>query len=158
MDKYPGKSVDPNFIDDVHCPNLFATSEIQAQVKQFNIEHGERDGHRLVHSSIEGPENAVYARGHSTVWDVKLPDFWRWLVDKDSITVHITSTCPNNYFVARTTVEGFVTSPTGGDYSRCSFNWIAYAKRQDLPDLVVERPMNEKEKAHLERMELDKLG
>jgi hypothetical protein len=60
-------------------------------VKPFNIPHPTKEGKRLVHACLEGPENGVYYRG--TMRDsnvINLPDYWEGLVDIDSITVHLT--------------------------------------------------------------------
>ena len=60
-------------------------------VKPFNIPHPTKEGKRLVHACLEGPENGVYYRG--TMKDcnkINLPDYWEGLVDIDSITVHLT--------------------------------------------------------------------
>jgi hypothetical protein len=59
--------------------------------KNFDIPHPIKDGWRLTHTCIEGPEAAVYFRGrlqNSNV--INIPDYWEKLVDVNSITVSIT--------------------------------------------------------------------
>ena len=59
--------------------------------KNFDIPHPTKEGWRLRHTCPEGPSNDVYIRGklkNSNIID--LPDYWRKLVDTDSITVSIT--------------------------------------------------------------------
>jgi len=59
--------------------------------KHFDIEHPTKDGYRLRHSCLEGPENAVYYRGklvNSNI--IELPSYWRGFVDPESITVNLT--------------------------------------------------------------------
>ncbi len=59
--------------------------------KSFDIEHPNKDGWRLRHVCVEGPESAVYVRGRLTGKNViELPEYWNGLVDYDSITVNLT--------------------------------------------------------------------
>jgi hypothetical protein len=59
--------------------------------KNFDIPHPTKEGWRLTHSCLEGPEAAVYVRGKLTNTNViKLPEYWEKLVDPDTITVSIT--------------------------------------------------------------------
>jgi hypothetical protein len=59
--------------------------------KNFDIPHPTKDGWRLTHSCIEGPEAAVYIRGKLINKNViELPEYWKKLVDPNTITVSIT--------------------------------------------------------------------
>lgn len=59
--------------------------------KHFDIKHPTKEGHRLRHSCLEGPENGVYYRGKLVDGNViQLPDYWRGLVDPETITVNLT--------------------------------------------------------------------
>ena len=59
--------------------------------KNFDIPHPTKDGWRLTHSCVEGPEAAVYIRGKLINKNViKLPEYWKKLVDPNTITVSIT--------------------------------------------------------------------
>ncbi len=59
-------------------------------VKAFNIPHPTKDGKRLWHGCLEGPEYAVYVRGRLTGDDsITLPDYWSELVHEDTITVQL---------------------------------------------------------------------
>ena len=56
--------------------------------KGFDIKHPNKKGHRLRHVCVEGPEAAVYVRGtlkNSNI--IELPEYWKGLVDPESITV-----------------------------------------------------------------------
>ena len=56
--------------------------------KNFDIPHPTKDGHRLRHVCIEGPSADVYVRGKLKNDNViKLPEYWRGLVDPESIDV-----------------------------------------------------------------------
>ncbi len=58
--------------------------------KSFDIEHPNKDGWRLRHVCVEGPESAVYIRGRLTGKNmIELPKYWNGLVDYDSITVQL---------------------------------------------------------------------
>jgi hypothetical protein len=59
--------------------------------KNFDIPHPTKEGWRLTHSCLEGPEAAVYVRGKLINENIiKLPEYWEKLVDPDTITVSIT--------------------------------------------------------------------
>ena len=59
--------------------------------KNFDIPHPTKEGWRLRHTCPEGPSNDVYIRGKLKNLNViDLPDYWRELVDPDSITISIT--------------------------------------------------------------------
>jgi len=64
----------------------------KADVKSFDIPHPNKDGWRLRHVCVEGPEDGpIYIRGKlNGNNDIVLPDYWRGLIDEDSITVHLT--------------------------------------------------------------------
>lgn len=64
----------------------------QQSWKSFDIKHPNKKGWRLRHVCIEGPEAAVYIRGKLDGESIiKLPDYWKGLVDYDSITVNLTA-------------------------------------------------------------------
>lgn len=59
--------------------------------KSFDIKHPNKEGWRLRHVCVEGPEAAIYIRGKLNGDNmIPLPDYWKGLVDYDSITVHLT--------------------------------------------------------------------
>ena len=66
-----------------------------AATKSFDIEHPTKEGMRLHHGSLEGPEHGVYVRGRLEGDTIELPDYWLGLVDEDTITVQLT---PNKGF------------------------------------------------------------
>ena len=58
--------------------------------KSFDIEHPSKEGHRLRHVCVEGPTSDVYVRGRLKDKNViELPEYWKGLVDSDSVTVHL---------------------------------------------------------------------
>ena len=76
------------------APNhkLEVNGSFAATSKSFDIEHPTKEGMRLHHGSLEGPEHGVYVRGRLTDSNViVLPDYWTGLVDEDTITVQLTA-------------------------------------------------------------------
>ena len=59
--------------------------------KNFDIPHPTKEGWRLTHSCLEGPEAAVYVRGKLINTNIiKLPEYWEKLVDPNTITISVT--------------------------------------------------------------------
>jgi hypothetical protein len=59
--------------------------------KNFDIPHPTKEGWRLRHVCIEGPSADVYVRGRLSNSNViELPEYWRRLVDPETITVNLT--------------------------------------------------------------------
>lgn len=121
-----------------------AFTNVAAPFKKFDIPHPTRSGHRLVHTCLEGPEIGVYYRGKLKDSNViLLPEYWRGLVDAESITVNLT---PHEFYQ-----ELFVKSiewgtkiniqNNSGGAINCSY--VVYGKRKDVPDLEVEYEGNE---------------
>jgi len=70
---------------------ILSDGTFNAQVKNFDIPHPTKDGYRLRHSVLEGPEAGVYIRGKVTGEGIiELPDYWTGLVHEDSISVQLT--------------------------------------------------------------------
>jgi hypothetical protein len=116
-----------------------AFSSVAAPFKQFDIPHPTKLNHRLVHTCLEGPEIGVYYRGKlidSTI--IELPEYWRGLVDPESITVNLTPHgCYQELFVK--TIEWgtrVIIQNNSGGAINCSY--VVYGKRKDVPDLEVE--------------------
>jgi hypothetical protein len=71
---------------------LEVNGSFAATTKSFDIEHPTKEGMRLHHGSLEGPEHGVYVRGRLKDSNViVLPDYWTGLVDEDTITVQLTA-------------------------------------------------------------------
>ena len=72
--------------------NVSVAGALTATTKSFVIDHPTKEGMKLRHGSLEGPEDGVYVRGRlagETV--IELPDYWTGLVHEDSITVQLTA-------------------------------------------------------------------
>jgi hypothetical protein len=117
---------------------------VAAPFKQFDIVHPNKKGMRLRHACIEGPEVGVYYRGKlKDVNIIELPDYWRNLVDAESITVNLTPHgCYQELFVkAIEWGTRIVIQNNSGNSIDCSY--VVYGKRKDVPDLEVEYIGNE---------------
>ena len=67
------------------------SGNLSATTKSFDIEHPTKEGMRLHHGVLEGPEHGVYVRGQENGYIIELPEYWTGLVDEDSITVQLTA-------------------------------------------------------------------
>ena len=107
--------------------NLFANS------KSFLIKNQNKEGYNLRHGSVEGPENGVYLRGKSNNGIVELPDYWKWLIDNESVTVILTSHCGDEVFVEEITESAVI---VGGN--NCEFSYVIYGERKDIGKMDIE--------------------
>lgn len=127
------------------CNNVSLRGTINVQAwKEFDIPHPTKNNHRLVHACIEGPEIGVYYRGKLKDSNViLLPEYWRGLVDPETITVNLTPhECYQELFVksiewgTRINIQN-----NSGGAINCSY--VVYGTRKDVPDLEVEYEGNE---------------
>ena len=117
----------------------FATwsSSIVATSKLFDIKHPSKRNHRLAHASLEGPEIGVYYRGvlkDSQI--INLPDYWKDLVDSNTITVHLTPIGNYQYLHYTLAKNKIVVRNFGNTSIHCSY--IVYGERKDVDRLTVE--------------------
>ena len=129
-------TTDAHFIGDIT-----KTSGTPPGCKLFDIKHPTKDGHRLAHACIEGPEVAVYTRGRVCNGNnvIDLPAYWSGLVDYETITVQLTALGSHqNVIVKRISpIEQRVyLQAQGGMPVDCFYHIMA--QRKDVPNLVVE--------------------
>ena len=112
--------------------------------KSFDIVHPTKGkGHRLRYGCLEGPELGVYVRGVlQGTNEIELPDYWKDLVDEDSITVQLTpigshqSLC---YAVAKMKDRiSILVNPHGFNTHTIRCSYTVYAERKDVKKLVTE--------------------
>ena len=117
----------------------FATwsSSIVATSKLFDIKHPSKENHRLAHASLEGPEIGVYYRGRLKGSNkITLPEYWKDLVHKDSITVDITPIGHDqNIFVKEFDNEKIIIE-VNSLHIDCFYH--VYGERKDVDKLKVE--------------------
>lgn len=107
--------------------------------KPFDIKHPTKEGHRLRHVSLEGPEIAVYYRGKlDGEYVIKLPEYWSGLVDESTITVQLT---PYKYsdptlYVKEVQSDKIIIGSEKLTKIYCYYT--VFAERKDLENLIVE--------------------
>jgi len=116
-----------------------AAGGVAAPFKKFDIPHPSKEGYRLVHSCLEGPEIGVYIRGRLIKSNtIELPYYWKDLVDLETITVNLTphNTYQELYYKIGEWGRTIKVFSNSGGIIDCSYT--IYAERKDLPKLVIE--------------------
>ena len=131
-----------NITTDAHfVGDITKTSGTPPGCKLFDIQHPTKDGYRLAHACIEGPEVAVYTRGRVCNGKnvIDLPEYWDGLVDYETLTVQLTCLGSHqNVIVKRISpMERKVYLQSQGGMPVDAFYHIM-AQRKDVPNLVVE--------------------
>ena len=108
--------------------------------KGFDIKHPNKKGHRLRHVCIEGPEAGVYVRGRLNKGNkIELPDYWKGLVDTESITVSLTAIGAGNQDLFVEKIEwGKTVIVKSGTGSNVDCYYMINASRIDGEPLIVE--------------------
>ena len=106
--------------------------------KGFDIVHPSKKGHRLRHICLEGPEGGVYVRGKvKNDKEILLPDYWKDLVDINSITVQLQPIgAHQDIIVKRWDAEKVELQSKPGIPIHCFYH--IFAERIDGEQLVVE--------------------
>jgi hypothetical protein len=118
--------------------NLTATS------KAFDIPHPnpekKAEGMRLKHGNLEGPEHGVYVRGRQlNDKEIELPEYWRDLVDPDSITVQLTSVGSHQNLYVKEIKDNVVYIGNGNLFSnKIDCYYFIQAERKDIEKITVE--------------------
>ena len=114
------------------------SGSIVATTKLFDIKHPTKEGYRLAHACLEGPENGVYVRGklknHKIIL---LPEYWRNLINIDTITVQLQPIgAHQDIIVKRWDAEKVELQSKPGIPIHCFYH--IFAERQDVKQLVTE--------------------
>ena len=114
----------------------FATAD--SKPKPFDIKHPSKEGYRLRYACIEGPEVGVYCRGRVRGEKIiKLPDYWKDLVDVESISVQLQPIGAHQDVIVKRWDEEFIyLQAQGGMPVNCFYH--VYAARKDVNPLYVE--------------------
>ena len=106
--------------------------------KAFDVPHPTKNGYRLRHICIEGPESAVYYRGRlKNQKKIVLQKYWKDLVDIDSITVQLQSIgVHQDIIVKRWDDENIFLQSQGALPINCFFH--VFAERKDIEKLIPE--------------------
>ena len=107
--------------------------------KPFDIPHPTKEGWRLRHVCLEGPESGVYYRGRLTNSNViELPEYWRSLVDPESITVTLTQIGSSQDLIVDKIEWGSKIMIRSGTASNIDCYFLVHGERKDGEKLIVE--------------------
>lgn len=114
------------------------TKILQASIKNFVIDHPTKQGKKLVHTCLEGPENGVYVRGRLLNRnEIELPEYWTELVDDSTISVSLTPIgAHQDIIVKRIEDNKIYLQAKAGIPINCFYH--IFATRKDVPQLVTE--------------------
>ena len=125
----------------ITCSGTVTATSASSGVKTFNIPHPspDKEGKRLVHGCLEGPELGVYYRGRVTnSKEIFLPPYWKDLVDWTTTTVSLTPIGSHqDVIIKRFDDEKIYLQSNGGLPIDCFYH--VYATRKDVPVLEIEQ-------------------
>jgi hypothetical protein len=128
-----------NFSGDVNASEFTAGGKTLTTRKNFDIPHPNKDGWRLRHTCLEGPENAVYFRGRLTNNNViEFPSYWKNFVDPKSITVSLTQIGTSQDLIIEKIEWGSKVVIKSGTSSTIDCYYLIHATRIDGENLIVE--------------------
>jgi len=108
-----------------------------ATSKSFLIDHPTKEGFKLAHGSLEGPEHGVYVRGRVTDGVIELPEYWTALVDEETITVQLTAIGDSGNRWVIDVADNKITTGGGAAF------YFVQAERKDVNRLEVEVEVQE---------------
>ena len=107
--------------------------------KPFDIPHPTKKGYRLRHVCLEGPESGVYYRGRLTGKNViELPEYWRGLIDPETITVTLTQIKTSQDLIVDGVEWGTRIKVKSGNGTGIDCFYLVHAERADGEKLIVE--------------------
>ena len=122
----------------VTAPTFRGSINVQSW-KGFDIKHPNKPKHRLRHICLEGPEAGVYVRGRLTGKNViELPEYWRGLVDADTITVTLTQIKTSQDLIVDGIEWGTRVKVRSGNGTDIDCFYLVHAERKDGEKLIVE--------------------
>ena len=125
----------------VDSSGLEVTGTLSATSKRFVIPHPSVPGRRLVHASLEGPENGVYLRGRSGGWSIcriDFPEYWVGLVDSATVTCSLTPRGRWQPLSAELFDDHMLVKTSSWINRKMDFDFVLFGTRSDIPVLEVE--------------------
>jgi len=128
--------------------DLDVSGTFAATIKNFDIRHPLDSAKRLIHSTLEGPEIAVFYRGEDQLLngraEIKLPDYFEALTRKEGRTVLLTPKFDGDEIIsnlaASSVMDGkFTVRAIDSNNPIQKFYWEVKAVRADQPLLQVEK-------------------
>ena len=121
-------------------PGLNKTFAIAMSKKSFDIPHPTKKDHRLRYICPEGPRADVYVRGKLRNGEnvIELPEYWRELVDPESIDISLTPFGSYQELFVKEIQWGskIVVRNNGGGPIDCSY--IVFGERKDCENNIAE--------------------
>lgn len=114
----------------------FCGGHVLSAKKDFDIPHPTKEGWRLTHACVEGPEAAVYVRGRVKTNEIILPEYWRGLVDIDTISVNLTPIGSHQDTIVMDWDDEKVILESNGSPIDCFYHIMA--ERKDTEKLIPE--------------------
>jgi len=118
--------------------SVYITNVLEAAEKSFNIPHPTQEGKRLIYGVLEGPEHAVYVRGHITENIIELPEEWVGLVDESTITVQFTPIKKHQHLFVEDIRDNKI-YVSSGLFESINAYYLVQAMRKDVPKLITVR-------------------
>jgi hypothetical protein len=122
--------------------DVIYTNVLMANTKNFVIDHPLKEGKKLVHGCLEGPEHSVYVRGRLRNNNIiELPDYWINLVDETTITVSLTAIgAEQSLFVAKIKDNKIVVGNYMTEFGELPIDcfYHVFAERKDVNKLETE--------------------
>lgn len=113
--------------------------DLTATSKSFLIDHPLDSTKKLRYGSLEGPEHGVYLRGEVEGNTIKLPEYWKELVDEDTITVQLTPVRSFQKLYVKSKSSTEIKIGNSNIFSRkIKADYIIHAMRKDVEPLKVE--------------------
>ena len=102
------------------------------------IDHPTKEGKKLVHGVLEGPEHGVYVRGKlDGETRIKLPSYWTGLVDENSLSVQLTPIgLPCTHYIKSINNNEVI---IGCECSDVKCFYLVQGERKDVNKLEVEK-------------------
>ena len=150
-DDYPDEACEPRYHGNAQIDNLqvnndvIAAGEVSAggitlsSRKAFDIPHPTKEGWRLRHVCLEGPEVGVYFRGRLTKSNIiDLPNYWKGLIDPETITVTLTQIKTSQDLMIDNIEWGSRIKVKSGNGTTIDCFYLVQAERKDGEKLIVE--------------------
>jgi hypothetical protein len=115
-----------------YIPSLNTKAAFWDSKKSFDITHPTKENHRLRYICLEGPQAEVYLRGKLiNQYVIELPDYWRELVDAETIGVTLTPVGSyQELYVEKVELGTHITiKNSAGGAINCTY--IVYGERKD---------------------------
>lgn len=155
--KYPQDACKPYYHSNAQIDNLSVNSSIVgggsitiggdvqgaghrlSSKKNFDIPHPNKQGWRLRHVCLEGPEPGIYYRGRLTGKNIiELPSYWEGLINPETITVTLTQIGFSQDLIVDAIECDRRVVIKSGNASAIDCYFLIHAERNDGEKLVVE--------------------